>query len=346
MIPIRASHPGGLTRVEMVIVAGIAAVTMGLLLPALQKLRAGGRHDLCRDNLRQIAIGTLNYHDYYGRFAPGMDDQYVGALVPLLPFVGRDDLYNNFSFDPRFEFYWQNPYNRPPATGTDDIPRPPDLYGCEGEVDLFLCPDGPQPDETVTALMLTHYGIAGEDYRDHDGFGQLHLFTSSPGRLIMARSHYLAMAGDWRDPALRGIFRYNSRTRLADLLRGPENTILYAEYWGGYVSWHGQNGIPSGWSNGSRCVGFNYSAFGTCPNRTNSNCDYDHSFGLSWGVFGALHPGPAVKHPYSFNIAMADGSVRSLPGDIDYTLWRTLCGIGESGSPIRGEPEEAWAGTD
>jgi prepilin-type processing-associated H-X9-DG protein len=280
-----------------------------------------------------------------------MDDQVVGELIRLLPFVKRDDLYKNFSFDPRYDIYSQNPYNLPPGDGTDNIPRPPDLYGCEGEVDVYLCPDGPQPGETVTALLTEVYGTLGIDFPNSVRFLHGHVFPISPGRLVMARSHYLGMAGDFRTgqyARFRGIFTYNSQTRLSDLERGPENTILYAEYWGGYVDWNGVGGVPSGWTNGSRSVGFNYSAFGTCPSDPlYSSCDYQHSFGLSFGTFGALHRGLIGGHPYTFNVAMADGSVRSLPGDINFLLWETLCGIHGGGNPVgRLEPEEPWAGID
>jgi len=341
---VRAKYRQGITRAEVVIVTVICAISIGLLFPAIQNARAGAGRNGAQNNLMQIALATLKYHDTYGQFAPGMDDQYVGELIPLLPFVKRDDLYKNFSYDPAFRTYWVNPYNRPPTDGTDDIPRPPDLYGCEGDVDIFLSPDGPQQDDTVTALLVALYGTRGVDYRS-DEAATGHMFTGSPGRLVMSRSHFLGMAGDFQNPNLRGVFRYNSQTTLDDLVRGPENTIIYAESWGGFVAWGGVSGIPSGWSNGSRSAGFNFSSFGTCPNPNNSNCDYAQSMGLSFGTFGALHP--TKEGGFGFNVAMADGSVRLLAGDIDYGTWLTLCSvIGPGGRPVRGAPADVWADVD
>ena len=71
------------------------------------------------------------------------------------------------------------------------------------------------------------------------------------------------MAGDWRtDPPYggryRGIFTYKSRPRRSDITDGTSNTIMFAESWGGYVDWSGTNGVPSGWSVGSRSAGFNF----------------------------------------------------------------------------------------
>jgi prepilin-type processing-associated H-X9-DG protein len=339
---VRASFRRGLTRAEVVVVIGISAVLFALVLPAIQQVRADAGQHACLNNLRQIGIGTSNYHDTYNSFAPGMDNQYVGELVRLLPFVNRGYLYKNFSFDPQYSLYFQNPYNRPPSDGTDNIPRPPDLYGCEGEVDIFLCPDGPQPNDSVTALLVARYGTAGTDFRADDGLsGQVHVYSSSPGRLIMARSHYLGMAGDFRDPNLRGIFTFNSRTRMSDLIRGASNTIANAEIWGGYVVWGGQGGIPDGFSIGSRSAGFNYSAFGTCPNPANGGCDNSsQGMGLSIGAFGALHATRNPGHPNKFNVVMADGSARHLLADIDFAQWEIMCSIRGGQRPIHLEEEE------
>jgi prepilin-type processing-associated H-X9-DG protein len=341
---VRASHRRGLTRVELTIVIVISITAIGLLLPAIQRARAGGGSSQCQNNLMQVALGTLSYHDTYGQFAPGMDDQYVGELIPLLPFVDQNNLYKNFSYDPAYSLYYQNPYNRPPSTGTDDIPRPPDLYGCEGEVDTYLCPDAPQPGDTVTALLTVRYGTAGVDYRAGDGLSNGHLFSSAPGRLVMARSSYLGTAGLFSDPRYRGIFAYNSQTQLSDLQRGAANTIMYGELWGGFVIWSGGGGIPDGWSNASRSVGFNFSSFGTCPDPSNQNCDFIASSGLSFGTYGALHPLKSGK--FGFNVAMADGSVQTLAGDIDYTLWVNLCSVMDNGTRAVGLRPELCGALD
>jgi hypothetical protein len=348
-----ASPRRGFTRIEIIVVACMLTAAAGLFLPALQQARADYNKRVCKNNLLRLAIGTLNYHDTYQRLAAGMDNQYVGALIRLLPFIDEDILYRNFSFDPQYDLYWQNPYNRPLTDGTDTIPRPPDVYGCEWEVSTFMCPDGPRPHETVTALMAPRYGIDGVDYRSDDGLDTGHLFTGSPGRLIMARSHYLGMAGDWRaeDPYLgkyRGIFTFNSHTRIpADIQDGVSNTIGYAEAWGGYVDWGGASGIPSGWSTGSRSVGFNYSTFGTCPNADNPNCD-PQSFGLCFGTYGALHLLHSANGPVlGFNVAMVDGSVRTLRGDIYFGIWDALCGKADGEiNPPGLEPAECTALTD
>jgi hypothetical protein len=82
---LRASHRRGLTRLEVVVAACASLTVIGLLLPAIQRARAGSKTSACQNNLRYLAIGTLNYHDTFDMFPPGMDDQYVGELVRILP---------------------------------------------------------------------------------------------------------------------------------------------------------------------------------------------------------------------------------------------------------------------
>src|SRR5579871_1870015 len=165
---IRTLHRPGLTRAEVVVVAGIGAVLISLFLPALQKVRADRQERQCQNNLRQLALAAHNYNDVYTFLPPGMDSQYVGTLIHLLPFLDQDILYHNFSFDRQYALYWQDPHNLPPTDGTDTVPRPPDVYGSEWKVHALLCPDGPRPHQTVTGLLAVRYGTPGVDYRADD----------------------------------------------------------------------------------------------------------------------------------------------------------------------------------
>lgn len=322
-----ATSRSGLSRLDTLTLAGIAVLALGLLAPALARVQAAARGNDCVINLRAIAIAMHNYHDTYGRMPPGTDRQYVGVLVSLLPYLEQQPVYDNFSFSAKYNLFWQNPYNRPATDGSDKVPRPPEVYGSEGEVSYYLCPDAPQPQDTVTALLAVRYGTPGVDFRIDDKLADGHLYSGSPGRLVMARSHYLGIGGDWRteppyNGLYRGIFTYNSRTRIADIFDGSSNTLAFAESWGANVPWEEAGGIPSGWTVASRSAGFNFSTFGPCPNPKNPNCDYDGSYGLSAITFGGLHG----KKYDRFNVAFADGSVRSLPGTIDFNLWTVMSG--------------------
>ena len=324
---IRRSGRRGFTLIELLVVIAIIAILIGLLLPAVQKVREAAARMQCANNLKQIALACHDYQSDHDRLPPGSDQQEVGCLVYLLPYIEQTPRFQNFSFYPSaYPLYWSDPQDLPPDTFTDNVPRPPALYGTEGTIPSLLCPMDPAPNAYVTALVSVDYGVPGLDYNAADAVAVnnngTHLVSAAPGRLVLGRCSYLGMGG-WgppsQKPQLAGLFTYQSGNSLARVPDGTSTTILFGEYAGSYVSWNGGGGIPSGPTGASWSCGFNYSGFGTptAYDPTNPSTEQYNQYAF----FSSRHAGNVV------NFAFADGSVRNLSTSIDFNTWVYLTGF-------------------
>ena len=104
----RAPSRTGFTLIELLVVIAIIAVLIGLLLPAIQKVREAANRANCSNNLKQIGLAFHNYHDTNGAFPttfkllpdpdptvlPDFAAKYgVSAFVLILPYLEQESLY-------------------------------------------------------------------------------------------------------------------------------------------------------------------------------------------------------------------------------------------------------------
>jgi len=190
----------GFTLIELLVVIAIIAVLIGLLLPAVQKVREAAARVQCKNNLKQIGLALHNYHDRAGSFPPGYTS-YVAAdgsdtgpgwgwASHLLPELEQENLHRQVRFD-------------------RDVRDPINAFARTQSLAIFRCPS----DQYVGTFGAV------------DGNGQV-LAT-------IAHGNYVGVFGNNEiedNPGLgNGVLFRNSRVRILDISDGTSNTLAVGE---------------------------------------------------------------------------------------------------------------------
>jgi prepilin-type N-terminal cleavage/methylation domain-containing protein/prepilin-type processing-associated H-X9-DG protein len=319
------------TLIELLVVIAIIAILIGLLLPAVQKVREAAARAKCSNNLKQIGLAALNYESANRVLppsltvnlgaAPGKPGQpgfpYPGIVhswaTPLLPFMEQENVFRQYDMN----FPWFSSPLIVPGT-------PNNQAACQNQIPTFICPSSPRDNRTCSGTF--NFGVpfpftnfAATDYATCSSINQGSItFFGYPATTTQAMT-YSAMC-----PLLQGagivpllgvpLSKPNSIVNVKD---GSSNTILVCEDAGRPDFYIGRTFVDShlndgGWGDHECDYGLDGAIKGstTSPGNCVINCHNDNE---SY----SFHTGGA-------NFVFADGSVRFIVETINPQTFAAL----------------------
>jgi prepilin-type N-terminal cleavage/methylation domain-containing protein/prepilin-type processing-associated H-X9-DG protein len=305
----RTRSPGrAFTLIELLVVIAIIAILIGLLLPAVQKVREAANRMKCSNNLKQIALASHNYESTYGRLPPGalgprpgaspgppqgfdpadptlFAHQQISCLALLLPFIEQDNIYRMMTVN-----------DNPTAFGPGWWSVAGNWQAAQFKISTYLCPSDNAQSRSQNVLTV-HTTYRAPPNPTTDASLTIWVLGNFP---TVGRTNYVGVAGAMGRPGngwdlYEGVMCNQSVNTVATIADGSSNTLLFGEAMGdshpsttnSSFSWMGIGWLPTAWGLSERAA---------------------------WYMFGSKHPGVV-------NFAMADGSVRGVRKSANYATY-------------------------
>jgi prepilin-type N-terminal cleavage/methylation domain-containing protein len=306
----------GFTLIELLVVIAIIAILIGLLLPAVQKVREAAARTQCSNNLKQMSLAVHNFHDHNLRYPPLLGRKGLQQQCPVTPDTSNGPPWGNVHYY-ILPYIEQNPFYK----STYD-PNPDGNLSCPGyrpwlnrwySIKTYICPSDPSipADGIGTNIELASW-MDNPSLTSYAANAQVFASVNVNGVII---------SSDLWDGAAR---------MPASFPDGTSSTIMFAERYGvcGYYMNNSQS-YPAGsggtvwnwWSTDSPQAAFAVGNFGGSsvgpaskfqlqPTPYQTNCD----------VFRT-----STAHTGGMNVALCDASVRTVSSGVSPSTWWAAC---------------------
>lgn len=274
----------GFTLIELLVVIAIIAILIGLLLPAVQKVREAANKSTCSNNLKQLALAAHNYESANGVLPPGFNSSsYCGTLAYLLPYIEQDAIANLI------------PQTMLSPNNTAGVWWGGAWTAANNRIKTFMCPSDATY-ASVTLGVFAYFTTSGTTLTGGYFGGDLP---------TLGRTNYVAVAGALGDTTAtpwntwRGAFFVNSQTTIAGIADGSSNTLFFGDYLCTQTSPTTTRQFAASWMGaGAMATAWDVLSPG------------------QWYAFSSRHPGRT-------QFAFGDGSVRAITNAGSSTPWYT-----------------------
>jgi prepilin-type N-terminal cleavage/methylation domain-containing protein len=329
------------TLIELLVVIAIIAVLIGLLLPAIQKVREAANRSTCSNNLKQLGLAVHNYHDVYHCFPPSaIRDDWASWAVFLLPFIEQDAIFRMWNLQKRW-----------PEQSTNPDPRPHNLS-------IFFCPSrrsasalgfsvNDVSNAPASALGAFPGGLG--DYACNGGNDSTH--NRARGAMTFSRARGITPSGQIitgsfdASPVGTLITSFEGVVNIASITDGTSNTLLIGEK---HIRPNSRDGRNEDRSIFSGCNANNYSRLAGIPPAGVAQTDSLTQYPLAPNELDATMVTTTPPGSYDSNIifggphsgicmfVFCDGSVKGIKTSADLTVLTRLA-VRNDGQVVNGD---------